>query len=49
MNAPTKTMKKMADQIPNSQYHNISKAGHLINLEDSKNTNKILINFYQGF
>ena len=49
MNAPTKTMKKMADQIPNSQYHNISKAGHLINLEDSENTNKILINFYQGF
>ena len=47
-NAPARTMEKMADTIPNSEYHNIVGAGHLTNLEESKRTNEILFNFYRG-
>jgi 3-oxoadipate enol-lactonase len=45
-NAPAKTMARMAAKIPNADYHEISGAGHLINLEAGAQTNAILRNFY---
>jgi len=46
-NAPAKTMARMAEKIPNSEYHEIKGAGHLINLEAGDITNKILSEFYR--
>ncbi|MDA1285744.1 MAG: alpha/beta hydrolase [Proteobacteria bacterium] len=46
-NAPAKTMARMAEKIPRSEYHNILGAGHLINLEAGAQTNAILTEFYR--
>jgi len=40
-------MARMAEKIPNSEYHEIKGAGHLINLEAGDITNKILSEFYR--
>ena len=45
-NAPSKTMYKMASLIPNSEYHDVKGAGHLVNIEAGSQTNDILSNFY---
>ena len=45
-NAPSKTMARMAEKIPNAEYHEISGAGHLINLEAGQESNQILHAFY---
>ncbi len=45
-NAPAKTMARMAEKIPNAEYHEISGAGHLINLEAGQESNQILHAFY---
>jgi 3-oxoadipate enol-lactonase len=47
-NAPAKTMARMADKIPNAEYHEIEGAGHLINLEAGAATNAILRKFYDN-
>jgi pimeloyl-ACP methyl ester carboxylesterase len=44
-NAPAKTMAGMAAKIPNAEYHEISVAGHLTNLEAGFETNAILTEF----
>lgn len=44
-NAPPTTMKKMADKIPNSQYHEIKDVGHLVNLENPAEVNQIIHQF----
>ncbi len=44
-NAPARTMARMADKIPNAEYHEIKGAGHLVNLEAGDETNTILLNF----
>lgn len=46
-NAPSRTMKRMADGMPNAEFHEITGAGHLINLEASDETNRILSAFYR--
>ena len=46
-NAPPKTMARMAEKIPGSEYHEIAGAGHLINLEAPEETNRILRAFYE--
>ncbi|MEM6460670.1 MAG: alpha/beta hydrolase [Pseudomonadota bacterium] len=45
-NAPAKTMARMAEKMPRAEYHEIEGAGHLINLEASSKTNRILRTFY---
>jgi 3-oxoadipate enol-lactonase len=45
-NAPARTMARMAEKIPGSEYHEIKGAGHLINLEAGEATNAILRDFY---
>jgi len=47
-NAPAKTMARMAEKLPNAEYHSIDGAGHLVNLEAPAATNRILANFYRG-
>ena len=44
-NAPPATMKKMADKMPNSQYHEIKDVGHLVNLESPTEVNQIIHQF----
>lgn len=44
-NAPYRTMEKMADKIPNAEFHLIQEAGHLTNLEAPEETNKIVDQF----
>ena len=44
-NSPAKTMARMAEKIPNAEYHEIKGAGHLINLEAGDITNVILSKF----
>ena len=45
-NAPSVTMKKMADKLSNGQYHEVLGAGHLLNLEAPYVCNELLANFY---
>lgn len=45
-NAPAKTMARMADRMPNAEYHLVAGAGHLITLEKGAETNAILQTFY---
>ncbi|MEM7438214.1 MAG: alpha/beta hydrolase [Pseudomonadota bacterium] len=47
-NAPAKTMARMAEKMPNAEYHLVKGAGHLINLEKGAETNAILNTFYEG-
>ncbi len=42
---PVESMKKMAEQIPNAEFHVIEDAGHLSNLEQPDAVNKILGEF----
>lgn len=44
-NAPANTMKRMSDKLPNSQYHDIQGAGHLVNLEKETEVNQIIKQF----
>jgi len=46
-NAPTRTMARMAEKIPDSEFHEIKGAGHLVNLEAGAQTNAILADFYR--
>ncbi|MEL6523338.1 MAG: alpha/beta hydrolase [Pseudomonadota bacterium] len=45
-NAPAKTMARMAEKMPDAEYHEIAGAGHLVNLEAPVETNRILSTFY---
>ncbi|MBX2835406.1 MAG: alpha/beta hydrolase [Gammaproteobacteria bacterium] len=44
-NSPARTMKKMADQLPHSEFHVIEGAGHLVNLECAGKTNSLVKKF----
>ena len=44
-NAPAKTMKKMSMRFPNAQFHTIKGAGHLTNLENPSECNRLIENF----
>lgn len=44
-NAPAKTMQRMAEKMPNAEFHIVKGAGHLINLEAGKTTNAIARKF----
>ena len=44
-NAPARTMEKMAAKLPNSEYHLIESAGHMINQEAPDETNAIITAF----
>jgi len=44
-NAPARTMQKMAQVIPDAEFHEIADAGHLINLEVPDETNRIVRHF----
>ena len=46
-NAPHRTMQKMAEKMPNAEFHLIEKAGHLVNLETPQETNAIVENFLE--
>ncbi len=45
-NAPARTMRKMADSLPNAVYHEIAAAGHMIPEEAPIEVNTILRTFY---
>lgn len=45
-NAPSKTMARMAEAMPDAEFHIIPGAGHLVNLEAADATNAILSAFY---
>lgn len=47
-NAPAKTMKKMADKIPDSHFFELTQVGHLLNLEAPERCNRILRHFFSG-
>ncbi len=44
-NAPSSTMKKMSEKLPGSQYHEVNGAGHLVNLENDAEVNRIINQF----
>lgn len=44
-NAPAKTMQKMSAKLAHSEYHAITEAGHLVNLERGDDTNAIITQF----
>jgi pimeloyl-ACP methyl ester carboxylesterase len=44
-NAPAITMKKMSDKLPQSEYHELLGAGHLVNIEMSDDSNRIIRHF----
>jgi len=44
-NAPASTMKKMADKLAHAEYHEITAAGHLVNLEKSFEFNSLVLQF----
>lgn len=44
-NAPARTMQKMADTLPSSQYHCLEGVGHLINLEAADACNRLIEKF----
>lgn len=44
-NAPAATMKKMSGKIANSEYHELQGGGHLVNIEMSEDTNRIIRHF----
>ena len=46
-NAPSATMKKMAGKLSHGTFHEIKRAGHLVNLEAAADCNDILSSFYQ--
>ncbi|MEM6305016.1 MAG: alpha/beta hydrolase [Pseudomonadota bacterium] len=47
-NAPARTMARMAQAMPQAEFHEIAGAGHLINLEAPEETNRILGAFYRS-
>lgn len=47
-NSPAATMRKMAEKLPQAEYHEIEGAGHLINLEQGKAFNSIVKSFLRG-
>lgn len=42
---PVESMKKMSEQIPDSEFHIVENAGHLSNLENPAEVNKIIFEF----
>ena len=44
-NAPARTMAKMADKLPDAEYHLIEAAGHMIHQEAPAQTNHIIMDF----
>jgi 3-oxoadipate enol-lactonase len=44
-NAPSATMKKMSDKLSNSEYHELQGCGHLVNIEMSDDSNRIIRQF----
>ena len=44
-NAPAKTMEKMSKKIKYSKFYEFDNVGHLVNIEEPKKTNKIILNF----
>lgn len=46
-NAPARTMERMAEKLPKSEYHLIEDAGHMINQEAPKQTNSIVQDFLE--
>jgi pimeloyl-ACP methyl ester carboxylesterase len=46
-NAPSRTMKKMAQNLQNAEFHIIRGAGHIINQEDSVAVNDLLRYFFR--
>lgn len=44
-NAPVNTMKKMHESLPNSNFYEIKKVGHMIHMEAPKKVNKLVADF----
>ncbi|MFT6879054.1 MAG: 3-oxoadipate enol-lactonase, partial [Granulosicoccus sp.] len=48
-NAPAITMKKMSDKLPDSEYHELQGGGHLVNIEMSDHSNRIICQFINKY
>lgn len=48
-NAPAATMKKMSDKLAISEYHELQGGGHLVNLEMSDDSNRIIRQFLNTY
>ncbi len=44
--APPATMQKMAERIPDAEFHTLAGTGHLLNLEAAEACNQILLKFF---
>jgi 3-oxoadipate enol-lactonase len=44
-NAPSATMRKMSDKLSNSEFHELQGCGHLVNIEMSDDSNRIIRQF----
>ncbi|MDC0634204.1 alpha/beta hydrolase, partial [Planktomarina sp.] len=45
-NSPARVMRKMADKLPNAEFHIIESAGHLVNSEKPDLVNSVLCDFF---
>ncbi len=45
LNAPARTMRKMAEKLPSAEFHVIEDAGHMVNQEHPEQTNAIIGRF----
>jgi len=48
-NSPARTIRKMADKLPNAQFHLIDGAGHMVNQEAPMLVNDILNQFFEQY
>jgi hypothetical protein len=42
-------MKKMSDKLPDSEYHELQGGGHLVNIEMSDHSNRIICQFINKY
>ena len=45
-NSPARVMRKMAEKLPNAEFHIIESAGHLVNSEKPDLVNSVLCDFF---
>ena len=48
-NAPARTMEKMANRMPNAQFHELEGAGHMVHQEMPERFNALLLEFLKRF
>jgi len=47
-NAPAATLNRMAEKLTQAEYHEITDAGHLVNLEKAAEFNRIVREFFEN-